>query len=96
MDMFEAPPLSRDEQLAALTPQVMKDYAEGRLSWSQIRHELDVEDFSLILLRLGDEGLKLPQAPADRPTKARGWLRDAISEMQAKTQTTADRPIPSE
>ena len=42
MDIFDAPLLSRDEQLAALTPQVIKDYAEGRLSWSQIRRQLDV------------------------------------------------------
>ncbi len=96
MDIFDAPLLSRDEQLAALTPQVIKDYAEGRLSWSQIRRQLDVEDFGLILLRLGDEGLKLPPAPANRPTQARGWLREAIKDMQAKAQTTADLSLPPE
>lgn len=96
MDIFDAPLLSRDEQLAALTPQVIKDYAEGRLSWSQIRRQLDVEDFGLILLRLGDEGLKLPRAPADRPTQARGWLREAIKDMQAKAQQNADQSMPPE
>lgn len=92
MDVPETPLLTRDEQLAALTAQVMRDYSEGRLTWRQIRDDWNVDDFNLVLERLGDQGLKLPRAPADRPTKARGWLLDAIADMKAKAQQASERP----
>lgn len=70
--------VSEDRQLAALTPDVMRAYAEGALPWSQIRRRFGVVDFTLILRRLGEEGLRLPRADPDRATQARLWLREAL------------------
>lgn len=75
--------LTVDQQLAALTPEVMRDYAGGSITWSQIRERLGVTDFSLILRRLGDEELRLPRAPSSRPSAARQWLRDALRDRVA-------------
>ena len=58
---------------------MIRDYAEGRLSWSRMREATGVEDFGVVLRRLGEEGLKLPRAPRNRPTRARQWLRDALA-----------------
>lgn len=59
---------------------IMRAYADGRLSWSRLREETGLEDFGVILRRLDEEGLKLPRAPRDRSTHARQWLRDALAE----------------
>lgn len=83
MNMDNDPLPTSEQQLMALTPQVMRDYAEGRLNWSQIRRQLDVIDFGLVLRRLGEEGLSLPRAPSDRPTKARDWMRQILTNKNA-------------
>lgn len=72
--------LPEEDQLAALTPEVVKGYADGDLSWSHIRSEFGVLDFGLMLRRLGEQHLRLPRASADRPTAAREWLRQALAE----------------
>ena len=71
--------LSRIEQLSRLTSEVTKDYAEGRVTWSQLRDRLGVVDFSAVLQRIGEEGLHLPQAAKDRPTQARAWMRQILA-----------------
>ena len=74
--------LSRTEQLSRLTAEVTRDYAEGRVTWSQLRDRLGVVDFSANLQRIGEEGLRLPQAAKDRPTHARGWMRQILAERE--------------
>jgi hypothetical protein len=66
------------EQVSAI---MIRDYAEGRLSWSRLRETTGVEDFGVILRRLGEEGLKLPRASRERPTQARLWLREALARV---------------
>lgn len=75
--------LTADQQIAALTPQVMRDYAAGSITWSQIRERLGVTDFTLMLRRLGEENLRLPRAPSLRPSAARFWLRDELRDRTA-------------
>lgn len=75
--------LTEDQQIAALTPQIMRDYATGSITWSQIRERLGVNDFSLVLRRLGDEDLRLPRAPSDRHSSAQLWLREALRQRHA-------------
>lgn len=70
--------LNEERQLAALTPEVMRAYADGALPWSQIRQRFGVVDFTLVLRRLGEEDLRLPRARADRSTEARLWLREVL------------------
>ena len=77
----------RDKQAAArehkrLTRDLLTAYAEGRLSWSQIRCQTGVVDFGLVLQRLGEEGLRLPRADPNRPSAARLWLREALAERK--------------
>ena len=54
--------MTRDQQKAALSAEIIRDYAEGRIGRKQIRHRLGVTDFDLVLLRVGEEGLRLPRA----------------------------------
>lgn len=61
-------------EAAALTPDVVRAYAEGQLAWSRIREELGVRDFGTLLRRVGEEGLRLPRAPRDRPSPAKAWM----------------------
>ena len=75
--------LTEEQQLAALTPEVIRKYATGSITWSQIRERLDVTDFSLRLRRLGEEDLRLPRARSDRPSAAKLWLREALQERIA-------------
>lgn len=56
--------MTREEQKGALTAEIMRDYAEGRVAWKQLQHRLGVTDYDLVLIRLGEEGLKLPRADA--------------------------------
>ena len=70
--------LTAKQQLEALTPDIVRAYAGGELAWSQIRRRHGVLDFGLLIRRVGEEGLRLPRAATDRPTRARGWLRDAL------------------
>lgn len=81
--------LSREEQLAALTPEIVQSYAQGSLAWSQIRERYGVLDFGLLLRRVGEEGLRLPRAPAGRPSKAREWLREALAEAATESDGAA-------
>lgn len=80
--------LSRVGQLAALTPEVMRAYSGGQISWREIRQRYGVLDFNLILQRLGEEGLKLPRSRADRPSRAREWLREVLRERYG------EQPLP--
>lgn len=61
---------------AALTPDVVRAYAEGRLAWSRIREDLGVRDFGALLRRLGEEGLRLPRVPRDRPSAGKAWVAE--------------------
>lgn len=72
--------MAKGQQLAALTADVVRAYAGGALTWSQMRERFGVVDFYLVLQRLAEEGLRLPRAPADRATRARAWLREALAE----------------
>ena len=54
--------MDREEQLKALTPEVVRDYAEGRIAWTQIRRRLGVTDCDLVLFRLGQDHLSIPRA----------------------------------
>lgn len=67
-----------EEQLEALSPEIVLAYANGEIAWSQIRRRFGVRDFGLLIRRVGEEGLGLPRAAPDRPTLARGWLREAL------------------
>ena len=73
------------DQLDALTPEVVHAYARGELAWGQIRRHYDVVDFGLLIRRVGGEGLRLPRAAPDRPTLARAWLREALQAQAAAT-----------
>lgn len=75
--------LTEEQQLAALTPEVIREYATGLITWSQIRERLAVTDFSLILRRLGEEDLRLPRARPDRPSAAKLWLREFLQDRIA-------------
>jgi hypothetical protein len=66
------------EQLAALSPAIVAAYADGTLTWSQLRERFQVVDFGLLLRRLDEENRRLPRASPDRPTRARDWLREAL------------------
>lgn len=72
-----------DEQLKALTPEIVRAYADGEIAWSQIRRRHGVLDFGLPIQRVGEEGLHLPRAAQDRPSQARGWLREALQAQAA-------------
>ena len=54
--------MTRDEQRNALTSDIIRDYAHGRIAWKQLRHRLGVTDYDLVLVRLGEEGLSLHRA----------------------------------
>ena len=73
--------MTRDEQRNALTTDVVRDYAAGRIAWKQIRHRLGVEDYDLVLLRLGEEGLKLPRADPKHSELGLARLRQAMATM---------------
>ena len=75
--------LTEEQQMNALTVDVIRAYAAGDLTWSAIREHLAVLDFGLVLRRLSEENLRLPRAPAARPTLARAWLRDALTARPA-------------
>lgn len=62
---------------------LIRAYAEGRLSWGQLRDRTGVEDFRQVLLALSGAGLRLPRAPRTRPTNARLWLQEALARRRA-------------
>lgn len=75
---------TEEQQLDALSPEVVAAYASGKITWSQIRERLGVLNFGLVLRRLGEENLRLPRAAANRPTQARAWLREALQQASAQ------------
>ena len=66
---------------AQVPEQVVRDYAAGRTSWREIRATTDAEDFGIMLVALGDLGLKLPRAPRERPSPAKQWLADVLADQ---------------
>lgn len=66
--------------MASIPDQLIRAYAQGAIAWRDIQEATQVENFNVMLDGLASLELKLPQAPIDRPTRARGWLRDAISQ----------------
>lgn len=80
--------LTNDQQRDALTEDVVRAYANGEIAWSQIRARHGVTSFSLLLRRLGENGLRLPRADPSRPTQARVWLREALE--KAHPQVAAE------
>ena len=66
-----------------LEEQTVRAYAAGAISWREIRQETGVEDFGRMLQALGALGLRLPRAAADRPTRAKEWMREILEERSA-------------
>ena len=71
--------MDREEQLKALTPEVVRDYATGRIAWKQIVRRLGVTDYDLVLTRLGQEGLRIPRADPARSELGLQRLREAMA-----------------
>ncbi len=65
---------------ASIPDQLIRAYAQGAIAWRDVQEATQIENFNVMLDGLADLGLKLPQASIERPTRARGWLRDAISQ----------------
>ncbi|MFC7737668.1 hypothetical protein ACFQX4_17925 [Roseomonas sp. GCM10028921] len=66
---------------------LIRAYAAGQISWSELRAQTGVEDFREVLQALGQAGLRLPRASRDRPTNARLWLRETLAR-----QASGERP----
>ena len=66
-----------------ISADLVRDYAEGRTSWREIRALTGIEDFNIMLTRLGDEGLRLPRASRDRPSRAKLWLAEILAARSA-------------
>lgn len=68
-----------------LSAELVRRYASGGISWREIRDQTGVEDFNIMLARLGDEGLRLPRAPRDRPSQAKAWMREILAAQNRPT-----------
>lgn len=62
-----------------ITEDTVRDYAAGKVSWREIRHETQLDDFQIVLLALRELGLKLPRAAADRSSQAKQWLAETLA-----------------
>lgn len=72
-----------DESTQAVNPvfpvATVHAYAEGKISWREIREETGIENFNILLASLAKEGLKLPRASRDRQSNAKIWIHDILT-----------------
>lgn len=75
--------MTREQQTNALTAAVLQDYAAGRIAWKQMQRRLGVTDYDLVLMRLGEEGLKIPRADPRHSELGLIRLRQAMAAMNS-------------
>lgn len=66
-----------------ISEDAVRDYAAGQVSWREIRHANQLDDFQVMLQALAALELKLPRAKPDRASAAKQWLAEALVERSA-------------
>jgi hypothetical protein len=74
-------PMTHPFDAQKLPEDTVRAYAEGRISWRQIREETGIENFWLMLEALGELGLQLPKADPARASEAKAWLREILAKV---------------
>jgi hypothetical protein len=62
----------------AVSEDTVRDYANGKISWREIRNANEFDDFNVILATLRELGLRLPRANAGRDAPGKQILADLL------------------
>ena len=73
------------QELDEFTASWLRRYADGEVSWRELRERLETENFNIVLAGLRSLNLSLPRSDPDRPTKARAWMREALAQASAQS-----------
>lgn len=74
-----------DHGLDEVTASWLRRYASGEVSWRELRERIESDNFNDVLAGLRSLNLLLPRSDPNRPTKARAWMRDALSQAKARS-----------